>query len=73
MLDSLAVAAAGKTGTAESDKGDLTHAWFVSFAPYENPEIFLLVFVEYGGGGSTVAEPIANEVLGWYFRNNKEE
>lgn len=68
-LKSLPVEAAGKTGTAESDKGDLTHAWFVSFAPYKNPKIFLLVFVEYGGGGESVAEPIAQEVLGWYFKN----
>ena len=67
-LQSLPVEAAGKTGTAESDKGDLTHAWFVSFAPYQNSKIFLLVFVEYGGGGESVAEPIAKEVLDWYFK-----
>jgi penicillin-binding protein 2 len=72
QLNSLPVSAAGKTGTAESDKGDLTHAWFVSFAPYENPEVFLLIFVEYGGGGSDVAEPIAKEVLDWYFKEQKK-
>ncbi|MDD5551579.1 MAG: penicillin-binding transpeptidase domain-containing protein [Candidatus Pacebacteria bacterium] len=71
QLNSLPVSSAGKTGTAESDRGDLTHAWFVSFAPYEKPEIFLLIFVEYGGGGSDVAEPIAREVLEWYFKDKK--
>lgn len=68
-LRSLPVESAGKTGTAESDKGDLTHAWFVAFAPYHNSKIFLLVFVEYGGGGESVAEPIAKDVLEWYFKD----
>lgn len=70
-LASLPVSSAGKTGTAESDKGDLTHAWFVAFAPYEKPEIFILVLVPYGGGGESVAEPIAKDVLDWYFKEKK--
>lgn len=69
QLNSLPLPTAGKTGTAESDRKDKTHAWFVSFGPYENPTILLLVLVEYGGEGSKVAAPIAKEVFEWYFTN----
>lgn len=58
---------AGKTGTAQF-KGDQTHAWFVSYAPYENPELALVILVEKGGEGHTAAVPVAKEVLEWYFR-----
>jgi penicillin-binding protein 2 len=64
---------AGKTGTAEFPgprdfKGRLpTHAWFTSFAPYEDPEIALTVFVKGGGEGSLVAAPIAREILSYFF------
>jgi penicillin-binding protein 2 len=75
------VAVAGKTGTAEffvdrnkdgipdrDREGNLpTHAWFTSFAPYEDPEIALIVFVYGGGEGSATAVPIANEILNHYF------
>ncbi|HHD92698.1 MAG TPA: hypothetical protein ENL06_03745, partial [Candidatus Portnoybacteria bacterium] len=43
------------------------HSWFVGFAPYENPQILLLVLVENGGEGYQVAEPIADHVLKWWF------
>ncbi len=64
---------AGKTGTAEfpgeRDKdGHLpTHAWFAAFAPYQDPEIAVVVFVEGGGEGSETAVPIAAEILQAYF------
>jgi penicillin-binding protein 2 len=67
------VAVAGKTGTAEFPgqrdwEGKLpTHAWFTAFAPFDDPEIALVVFVEGGGEGSTVAVPIAAEILSLYF------
>jgi len=70
------VAVAGKTGTAEfpgprDEKGNLpTHAWFTAFAPYEDPEIALVVFVASGGEGSTTAVPIAAEILRYYFSRN---
>lgn len=68
QLQDLPVACAGKTGTAETEGDKEPHAWFVTFAPYENPEIILLVMVEYGGSGSKIAAPIAKEVFEWYFR-----
>lgn len=65
-LYDLPVKVAGKTGTAQSPQG-ASHAWFTSFAPYENPEIVLTILIENGGEGSAVAVPIAKEVLKWYF------
>ena len=55
-----------KTGTAEHGVAN-PHAWFTVFAPFTNPEIALTVLVEQGGEGSSVAGPIAKEILGWYF------
>jgi penicillin-binding protein 2 len=44
-----------------------THAWFVAFAPYENPEIAVVTFVYDGGEGSATAVPIARTILEAYF------
>jgi penicillin-binding protein 2 len=68
---------AGKTGTAQvaskktAGAGErfMDHAWFVAFAPAEDPEIALAVFVEHGGGGGAVAAPIARKALDGYFSN----
>lgn len=48
------------TGTTQAD---LSHAWFIGFAPAEKPQIAFAVMVEYGGGGGTVAGPVAQAVL----------
>ena len=53
---------AGKTGTAEAGSGE-DHAWFVGFAPAENPRIAFSVIVEHGGHGGEVAGPIAREIV----------
>lgn len=66
----------GKTGTAQVAKlgkrrrrtRDLPwklrdHAWFAAFAPAEDPKIAVVVLVEHGGGGSSVAAPIAMKVI----------
>jgi penicillin-binding protein 2 len=64
---------AGKTGTAEypgprDEEGHLpTHAWFTAFAPVQEPEIALVIFVAGGGEGTTTAVPIAAEILRYYF------
>jgi len=75
----LAWTSAGKTGTAQvvgeaqddevvaSDKPQLRkhkdHAWFVGYAPYENPRIAFAVFVEHGGHGGSAAAPVAAAVV----------
>lgn len=75
------VTVAGKTGTAEfceyipeledcrRDKEDNlpTHAWYVAYAPYENPEIAIVTFVYDGGEGSAAALPVAQRILQTYF------
>jgi len=53
---------AGKTGTAQNPPNP-DHAWFVGYAPYENPEIAIAVIVENGGFGGTVAAPIAGAMI----------
>ena len=62
---------AGKTGSAEfgpvrADGSHETHAWFVGFAPYENPEIAVVVFVQ-RGSGFTSAAPAAARIFDYYF------
>ncbi|MCL5062117.1 MAG: penicillin-binding protein 2 [Nitrospiraceae bacterium] len=67
----------GKTGTAQvvgkkkglSGERFMDHAWFVAFAPVDNPEIALSVFVEHGGGGGAVAAPIAKRAIEAYMKS----
>lgn len=65
------VEVAGKTGTAEfgerHDDGKYdTHGWFIGFAPYDDPEIAVMVFVENGTGGND-ASPAAARIFDYYF------
>jgi peptidoglycan glycosyltransferase len=53
---------AGKTGSAEVENKK-PHAWFVGFAPAENPQIVVAVVVENSGTGGKIAAPIAREVI----------
>ncbi|MDR2665869.1 MAG: penicillin-binding protein 2 [Endomicrobium sp.] len=63
---------AGKTGTAQNPQGD-DHAWFVSYAPAESPEIAIAVIVENGGGGGYNAVPIGRKIYEAYFNMKSEE
>lgn len=72
-INDLSVRVAGKTGTAEIGKENKYNSWFSSFAPYENPEITLVVLVEEGEGGNKDALPIAKEILKWYFDEYKKK
>ncbi len=56
---------AGKTGTAQNPHGK-DHAWFIGFAPYDNPTIAVAVIVENAGFGGTEAAPIAGRVMEKY-------
>ena len=71
---------AGKSGTTqvveirqgeeyseeELDEYQRKHAWFIAFAPADDPQIALSVLVENGGGGSSVAAPVARAVVDAY-------
>jgi penicillin-binding protein 2 len=76
------VRVAGKTGTAQfcdniaqqmgicgEGLAQPTHAWYMAFAPIENPEIALVVFIYNGGEGSAAAVPVGQEILDWYFHS----
>ncbi len=67
-IDELAIA--GKTGTAQNPQGE-THAWFIGYAPYENPEVCITVFIENGGEGGEAAAPIARAMLEKYINIQK--
>ncbi|MCX6173348.1 MAG: penicillin-binding protein 2 [Ignavibacteriales bacterium] len=62
----------GKTGTAQNPHGK-EHALFIGFAPYNNPKIAIAVLVENAGFGSTIAAPIARDIIKAYLiKGNKE-
>jgi penicillin-binding protein 2 len=65
ILRDLPIAVAGKTGTAETG-GEDTHAWFAGFAPYENPELVIVVMME-DGGRATEAVYVARDILNIYY------
>lgn len=72
-LGLLPITSAGKTGTAQIGGTEETHAWFTGFAPYENPEIAVVVLIEEGGEGSSTAIPVAEDVFKWWHDNRLEE
>jgi penicillin-binding protein 2 len=59
------VVVAGKTGTAQNPHGK-DHAWFIGFAPYDNPKIAICVLVENAGYGGSFAAPIAGKCIEQY-------
>ncbi|MFY9439879.1 MAG: penicillin-binding transpeptidase domain-containing protein, partial [Tepidanaerobacteraceae bacterium] len=61
------IAVAGKTGTAEWDVTKDPHGWFVAFAPYEDPEIAVAVFIEQAGSGGSTGGPVARAIFEEYF------
>ena len=67
LLSVLKVPVAGKTGTAQVAGQKNSNAWFVGFAPDDDPKIVLVILIENAGEGSQVAVPAAKEVLEWYF------
>jgi penicillin-binding protein 2 len=56
---------AGKTGTAQFWRSGVkdNHTWFIAFAPYENPEYAVVVFVQGAKSGGGVSAPIAAKIL----------
>jgi penicillin-binding protein 2 len=65
------ISVAGKTGTAQNPHGK-DHAWFVGFAPFENPEITVCVLVENAGFGGTQAAPLAAKLIERYLKGEPE-
>ena len=68
-LADVGITIAGKTGTVQNDEGD-DHATFVGFAPAQNPEIAVAVYLENAGFGATAAAPAAALVIEKYLRGS---
>lgn len=60
----------GKTGSAEA--GNKVNAWFAGFAPFDDPEIAVVVFVENGGHGNYTAEAV-RDIMAQYFGMNTNQ
>jgi len=82
IIKSKLISIGGKTGTTQvvsggSDEKDIPekfrdHAWFVAFAPVDDPRIVVSVFVEHGGHGSTAAAPIAGKIIETFYKSKIE-
>lgn len=68
-LRSLPFVSAGKTGTAQFGTEEKTHAWYIGYAPYDNPEIVVAVIVEGGGEGNAISVPVAGRVFDYYMKH----
>ena len=67
---SFGVKVAGKTGTAQNSHGD-DHAWFVGYAPADNPKYAVVAIAEAGKGGAAVTGPIVGKMLNFLINGKK--
>jgi penicillin-binding protein 2 len=69
LLHDLPISVAGKTGSAQVSNNTRTNAFFVGYAPYENPQIAVLLLVENAREGSLNVVPVAKDIFLWYYNN----
>ncbi len=69
LLHDLPIDVASKTGSAQVSNNTKTNAFFVGFAPYDNPEIAIVILVENAREGSLNVVPVARDVFLWYYQN----
>jgi len=69
LLHNLPFTSAAKTGSAQIANNTKTNALFIGYAPYEDPQIAVLILIENAVTGSLNAVPIAKDVLNWYYEN----
>lgn len=69
LLADLPISVAAKTGTSQIESNTKINAFFVGYAPSQNPEIAILVLIENAREGSLNAVPVAKDVLRWYYEN----
>jgi penicillin-binding protein 2 len=65
-FDNAAYSVCGKTGTSQTNR--YPNAWFVAYAPAEDPQIAVVVMAEQSREGSEVAAPIVRRILDFYFQ-----
>lgn len=71
IFKDFSISVGGKTGSAEAP-GEKVNAWFVGFAPFEDPEIAIVVMVENGGHGNYTAE-VVRDIMSEYFGMNTQD
>ena len=69
LLADLPVSVAGKTGSSQVANNTRTNAFFVAYAPADDPQIAILVLIENAKEGSLNAVPVGKDVLEWYYYN----
>lgn len=69
ILHDLPLAVAVKTGTAQIEDNAKTNAFVVGYAPFDNPEIAVLVLVENAREGSLNVLPVVKDIFLWYYEN----
>jgi penicillin-binding protein 2 len=85
-MHKLPIKVAGKTGTSqvtsisqstihrlkesELEYYKRSHAWFTSYAPYQDPQFVVSIIIEHGGHGGSTAAPIAADIYKWLYSNN---
>jgi penicillin-binding protein 2 len=62
------VPVAGKTGTAETGRGDSDHSWYASWAPAGSPKVVVVVLIAHGGFGAEAAGPAARDIYQAFFK-----
>ena len=67
ILSDIPVAVAGKTGTAETNRDGFYNTWSSDFAPYDDPEIVIVVTIEDVQGLRAATLPVAHDILKYYF------
>jgi penicillin-binding protein 2 len=69
LLNDLPIKVAAKTGSAQVSNNTKTNAFFVGFAPYDDPQIAVLILVENAREGSLNVVPVARDIFLWYYNN----
>lgn len=72
VFSDLGMTIAGKTGSAETGEDDKVNGWFTGFAPYDDPEIAVVVLIENAGSGGNAA-PAGKEIIQSYFGMNAKK
>ncbi len=73
LFEDLEIETAGKTGTAQVGGGITPHGLYISYAPFDEPEVAVAAIIENAGHGSTSAAPVVKEVLDFYFNGTEGE
>ena len=71
IFKNFSIKVGGKTGSAEAP-GNKVNAWFVGYAPFDDPEIAIVVMVENGGHGNYTAE-VVRDIMAEYFGINTQD